>query len=76
MSLTIEQEVPTIGLSRGLGIGLFRVPGESFCTFNNGMHFMQKQKVATDKMEGYREGEGWEHFTGNSIRKGPVSQTS
>lgn len=56
MSLTIEQEAPTIGLSQGLGIGLFRVPGEVFCTFNNGIHFMQKQKVTTGKTGGYREG--------------------
>lgn len=52
MSHTIGQEAHTIGLSQGLGVGLFRIPGESFCTFDNRMHLMQKQKVTTGKTGG------------------------
>lgn len=58
MSCTTGQEAHPVGLSQRLGVGLFRIPGESFCTFNNRTHLMQKQKVTTGKTGGYREGGG------------------
>lgn len=72
---TLQDKRPR--LSQGLGICLFRVLGESFSRFNNGIHLLQREEGTThDKEGGDREGEDQEHVTGASTCKGPVLRGS